>query len=282
MIRRLIALALVGSGCSAVNPSPGDSGTGDGGAGDGAPELDAGAPDAGPLWLTLDGGGCAPSPFATALELASTPRADPTVEGLGIEATGAFICDQGTYQRIAADLARLQDPGGGSGLFGIILEHAPWSLGIRLDDAGIDAARAGQYRDWDCLNFTYRVTQLTLYPGISSGWLSFHGAYDVRRVASLYAALPNVVSTELNTFGVCAACGCVSDACLEIDGGTLTWLGFRDDQQCSKSWFLVTSLEDGGFTVERPDAGEASAWRRAHPTCARHLYGFALADGGIR
>lgn len=278
----LAAVVMLSCGRLGVSPATDAGAPPDGGGQVDVGWQDAGPGDAGLVWQQVDGGGCPPSPFATAAELASTPRAEPGFEALGIEATGAFICDQGTYLRIIADVARLKDPDSGQAAFGYIPDVHPSSLIFQLDDAGSAAARAGQYREWDCLNFTYRATEVLLWPSVDRGALVFAGAYEMSRLASQYAALPHMVSIELNGYGICAMCGCASDACLEIDGGTFTWLGFRDDSACNRTWTLATSFDDGGLTVDLPDANQARAWRQAHPACARHLWGHSLADGGVR
>lgn len=286
LVRRVLIIGFVFA-CSPRPPDPPDASVEDAGFDAGADAgLDAGVdagrdagsrPDAGPfdggyLWLFLDGGSCAPSTLASAAELASTPRANTDLEALAIESTGAFIADEYTYRRIESDYAQLRDTSTGLLLFGFIPEQEPSSLIVEVSDAGV-------YADLECLNFTYRARR------IDPGSIGFFGAYDTPRLAPLYAAVPGVTRAAPNVLGVPSLCGSVSDACLEIDGGTFTYLGMRERflaGQCQTRWYLVTSTDGGDFLARQIQEDAAAQWRQEHLACARRLYKFALDDGGVK
>lgn len=235
---------------------------------------DAGPTDGGYYWLFLDGGGCLPSTLATAAELASTPRAKTDLEGLAMESTGAFIADEVTYRRVEADYAQLRDLSTGQLLFGFIPEQEPTSLVVEVSDAG-----AYDGVEMLCLNFTYRARRL------DPGSVAFFGAYDTPRLAPLYAAVPGVTRASPNVLGVPTLCGSVSDACLEIDGGTFTYLGMRERLlagMCQTRWYLVTSTDAGAFSAMQLQESAAAQWRQDHLACARRLYSYALDDGGVK
>jgi len=147
------------------------------------------------------GGGSAgaamcPPGLPSATEIASTPRADQNLELLALRVSGGIIADQAIYDRVERDVGTIRalEPRVGG------IQYFPRSDGKSMEltpDAPIySAMRAGQYRDWDCLNQTYVVSNTQFLdaspPFQSNVLLTLKGIYDIEAVTAQYGALAGV------------------------------------------------------------------------------------------
>lgn len=145
-------------------------------------------------WLS---GNC-PEPLADPAELASTPRPEPDVELLALRLDGSFVASDATYERLAADVARIR-----SELPEIDVTyrspHDGKTLVLSLTEPAALSIESDEYGFWDCLNDRYGVEAVQLdYSRLTDTWQGFvtlEGVYDLERVAELYAMLPGVKST---------------------------------------------------------------------------------------
>ncbi|GMU61881.1 MAG: hypothetical protein AMXMBFR34_36440 [Myxococcaceae bacterium] len=314
-MRRLCSLSLVlliGCGRGALDGSDAgdaarDAGHGDAGVADagGAPDAggpdaggahDAGdAPDAGVDAGPFDGGSLFGPDFdAGACGLlrppppgvASSPRGDGYLELLILHgAPWLEVVDEDTFARAERELAALRADGGPQRFI------PTWGNGLMLwlDDAGTALLRARAYHEWDCLNWAWRGTpQFWPWTGVLDDYV-FVRIEPVVRLSTLaldYAALPHVLDVTPDAYGICAACGCAADSCLDLgDGGTWTWLWYSEDNQCGRDWFRAQSEVDGGLTIARwpSDAGPfPRPWFDSAERCWDELWAtqFHPRDGG--
>lgn len=252
-----------------AGPAPVDAGGGDSGAPD-ASVRDAGPADAG----TYDAGLCTLVTRAPASELAKSPRANPSLELLVLHgAPWLFVVDDATYARVEQEWAQWGEPDGGRPGF-----IASWgsTLDLRFDATGSAEVNAGTYRAWDCLNAAYRgtPTHFTLSGG-TLAFVTLEPVVSLPQLGSDYAALPHVVSVKPDPFGICAACGCNTDTCLDLDpdAGTWVWLGYSESNHCEHRWLRRQTEADGGSRLELwTDAGLPRHWLDQSPRCWDQLW----------
>ena len=147
-----------------------------------------------------------PPALASDAEFAETPRADTNLELLALQLSpGRLIADQTIYDRVVRDVTAIRkaDPSIADISFwastdgrGIFLEG--------IDDEAFAEMQLGTY-DWDCLNFTYRMTELQLSkpdPRFSNfAVITLKGIYDIPQLLPLYAELKGISRAGQNYGG---------------------------------------------------------------------------------
>lgn len=226
---------------------------------DGGTEVDAGEP--------FDAGACVITWLATPAELAASPRANPAAELLALEGSETeFMVSDATYARALAEWTMITVLAPDAG---VIPRNASGMI-FTLDDAGAAAPTAGQFHEWDCLNWAYRGTPHAIGQW---GFVEFAPLVNVDLLAPQYLSLPHIIAYEPNLFGVIDS---APDTCVrrDDDAGTWSWLGYTlvpDTDQ----FFRMTTERDGGATFERwpRDAGMPWPWLLENDYCKQRLWG---------
>jgi hypothetical protein len=219
-----------------------------------------------------------------------SPRANPSVERLVIEATGAFVADDAAYARAVSAWELIKDLSFGPRPVAVLpnLDGVP-GYWLRLDDAGFDLLIDGGYHDWDCLNALYGGVGRTLSTGVGApsssntwGVVEFDDrVVRVEQLAGDYRTLPHVVDVQPDSYSCTCDCGTNNDTCLDLDGGLLTLIGNLETGQCDEFWFRVTVDGDGGRQLEERDSGIPLDWFRQAPACLHRLRALRSFDAGF-
>jgi hypothetical protein len=249
----------------------------------GEPAVDAGADagsafDAGPPCVD-DGGSCGLPPHAPYCDIWKSPRANPRVEYLVLEATDEFVADDATYARALSDWDFLSSIDFGGPKVGVVPSWFP-SIEIAFDDAGFDVVSDGGYHDWDCLNELYRGRVTGTFALDHIAWIDIGRLVRVSDLFPDYASLPHVVSVGYEGWGEITDCGYVDDTCLDIDAGVFTFLGVVETFQCRRTGFRLVEVPDGGRVLDTNDGGIPDAWFDNHRACVQRLTEYASLDGG--
>jgi len=147
--------------------------------------------------------GPCPAPIGSGEELALTPRAEPSLELLGLSLEPELervTVTQATYDRLVADVAAIRALEPGLADIDYRPRHDGKTLYLAFTGVGARSVAAGQYTAWDCLNDVYGVTSLATGIGVRdrAALLALEGTYDMARLATLYAQLPEVESAQAN------------------------------------------------------------------------------------
>jgi hypothetical protein len=176
-----------------------------------------------------------PTPIGTASELAETPRADKTAEGLARELDGdRIVARQATYDRVVADVAAMTafQPD-----LPLVPEDDGRGLILTVDRPTFEAMKDGTYHDWDCLNEFYGPATLDFHLFSSAQFVSvsLRGQFNLQLLLGLYGQLPGVTSAEPSSGG--APDG--SRTCLARTGETYEY-AFMSFNPSIRAWYFVS------------------------------------------
>lgn len=254
--------------------------------------LDAGEDAGSPPDAAVDGGAsrfdasCPGPTYATPAELARPARPMPWLELLLIEATGLFMAGDDGYQRAEQDFrffGELRDGGMRLG----VLPHYDTGIQVTFQEPGASQVANGTYTAWDCLNRSYGAATPRVSPfGATTYVFIDFRPLNTRTLSREYARLPHVLYANPNGIGIGALCGSANDLCVSPSAsGTWTWLAKSEGDDCSQTYYRITTQPDGGRVVDQWDAGAGSPthWFEQSPQCAMNLWGnpWRYPDGGI-
>lgn len=156
------------------------------------------------------------TPQATPADIAKTPRTDRAAELLAIETSGAFVAPDALYDRVSAELVQIAQAEPKVAEIRPLSSDLTASIIIAFDALGFQSYRSGTYKDWNCPNEAYGLTQIENLGTLPFVTLAFGATrYNTPLLANEYAGLPNVTSAEPDRLS-----GDGPDVCLEIQGDT--------------------------------------------------------------
>ncbi|HEX3774292.1 MAG TPA: hypothetical protein VHV51_07495 [Polyangiaceae bacterium] len=171
---------------------------------------------------------CAPG-LPSAAEIASTPRANTNLELLALRFSSGVVAEQAIYDRIVRDVAAIdaQAPELADITYSALADGRTWDLGA--GPTVLAEMEQGTYHDWDCLNQTYVVKNISFTMSFNQplAKLELKGIYDFDKVGAQYGALRGVetVLPETNS-------GSGSTICLTLDGATWHYVFDRGSGDC--------------------------------------------------
>jgi hypothetical protein len=209
----------------------------------------------------------------TASELAATPRADDHLELFAMVLGGGLTADPAIYQRAETDLAAIRalEPAVADTHF--VPSVQPHTLLVSLDDATAEAARAGDYHDWDCLNAWYGGVP-RVYTSFPLAAIDIPGVFNPAYLVPDYEALPGIVSAGADAnLQLGGPPNVIRNLCATIDGDTYHYF-FRQDSQL---WYFRTASagappeEVDYLPVGIPEPIPAPGWYPLWEHCSQYL-----------
>ena len=217
----------------------------------------------------------------SAAEIAATPRADSSVETLALVLSSGITARQATYDRLAADIAAVKAEHPELADANFHLRYTPNTLLLTLTPEAAAAARAGTYREWDCLNDWYDVVNVqTLHP-LNVAIVTFRGLLRTDRLAPEYLALDGVLAAEQSFLTLPPFLPVPPDMiCAFTEGARYHYLVETPTSDEALAWYFVTAGPGAEpILVDRyiplPILDFPPAWLELFADCKEHsLYGF--------
>jgi hypothetical protein len=140
--------------------------------------------------------GCEPA----AEDVSQTPRADQNLELFALAHSDGIVADQDVYDRIVRDVTSMRELEPLVANIDYFARYGANTLRLQVSADTLNRMEHGDYSAWDCLNSTYRVTDIDfeLFTIINrnDAILTFAGVYDYERLGALYAILPEILSSQ--------------------------------------------------------------------------------------
>ena len=147
-------------------------------------------------------GRACPSDLPDARQLAATPRANTNLELLALRFSPGIVADQQIYDRLVRDVVLISTQDQSVSDIGYFPADDGKGLLLLTDAPTLSKMQAGTYSEWDCLNDSYGLVDLSFNTDlISYASLTLKGIYDLQRLSKDYAALPGIQSAEPNASG---------------------------------------------------------------------------------
>jgi hypothetical protein len=197
------------------------------------------------------------------VDVSVTPRADPFLELMALKFSSSFVADQAIYDRFVRDVKAIREIEPALLNVGYFAPDDGHTLMLGVEPSTLARMRTGEYHDWDCLNRALVVTSTEFAEGalVPYAQLTLKGIYNLKQLATKYAALEGVKSAEPSFSG-----GDGPTICVTREGPT--WHYVFDEAYgdctagCIEHLFLHFSTDASG-TVNAlgiPSAAERAAY----------------------
>jgi len=175
----------------------------------------------------------------SAAEIAATPRADASLEAMGLFLSPGITVRQETYDRLVADTGAIETLYPQLSSANFLPRFDPGSLIVGLTPMAAAAARTGGYHEWDCLSHWYGVNSTEVFPDLDFAVLRFRGRFRTDRFIPDYEAVPGISSAEVNSLSLPPLP--IDRLCVAVDGKVFHYFYELRTSQPVSTWHFITA-----------------------------------------
>src|SRR5450432_987458 len=145
--------------------------------------------------------------LVTAMELASTPRADTNLELLALKLSkGRVVADQAVYDRLVRDVGAIRAQRPDLATISYFPSSDGKTIPLTVDVDTAERMKSGTYAPWKCLNTLLGAVMPFEYIRIGNAddefvFVKLRGLYAMDILAPEYGRLPGVISADKSSSG---------------------------------------------------------------------------------